>query len=82
MASGPITSWQIEGEKVEAVTDFLRLGSKITAQIPDVQAGVWKARGTRDQIANVRWIIKKARKFQRNIYFYFIDNAKTSVENS
>ena len=40
MASGPITSWQIEGEKVEAVTDFLRLGSKITAQIPDVQAGV------------------------------------------
>ena len=40
MASSPMTSWQIEGEKAEAVTDFLCLGSKITAQIPDVQAGV------------------------------------------
>ena len=46
-------------------------------EIPDVQAGFRKGRGTRDQIANIRWIIKKARKFQKNIYFCFIDYAKT-----
>ena len=40
------------------------------------QAGFRKGRGTRDQIANIRWIIKKAREFQKNIYFYFIDYAK------
>ena len=44
--------------------------------IPDVQAGFRKGRGTRDQIANIRWIIKKAREFQKNIYFCFIDYAK------
>ena len=43
---------------------------------PDVQAGFRKGRGTRDQIANIRWIIKKAREFQKNIYFCFIDYAK------
>ena len=43
---------------------------------PDVQAGFRKGRGTRDQIANIRWIIKKAREFQENIYFCFIDYAK------
>ena len=47
-------------------------------ELPDVQAGFRKGRGTRDQIANIRWIIKKARKFQKNIYFWFIDNAKPS----
>ena len=45
-------------------------------ELPDVQAGFRKGRGTRDQIANIRWIIKKAREFQKNIYFSFIDNAK------
>ena len=45
-------------------------------ELPDVQAGFRKGRGTRDQIANVRWIIEKARKFQKNIYFCFIDYAK------
>ena len=45
-------------------------------EIPDVQAGFRKGRGTRDQIANTRWIIKKAREFQKNIYFCFIDYAK------
>ena len=45
-------------------------------EIPDVQAGLRKGRGTRDQIANICWIIKKAREFQRNIYFCFIDYAK------
>ena len=46
-------------------------------KIPDVQAGFRKGRGTRDQIANIHWIIKKAREFLKNIYFCFIDYAKT-----
>ena len=45
-------------------------------RLPDVQAGFRKGRGTRDQIANIRWIIKKAREFQKNICFCFIDYAK------
>ena len=45
--------------------------------LPDVQAGFWKGRGTRDQIANIRWITEKARKFQKNISFCFIDYAKS-----
>ena len=45
-------------------------------ELPDVQAGFRKGRGTRDQTNNIRWIIKKAREFQKNIYFWFIDYAK------
>ena len=45
-------------------------------ELPDVQAGFRKGRGTRDQIANMRWIIEKAREFQKNIYFSFINYAK------
>ena len=45
-------------------------------ELPDVQAGLGKDRGTRDQIANIHWIIKKAREFQKNIYFCFTDYAK------
>ena len=45
-------------------------------ELPDVQAGFRKGTGTRDQIANIRWIIKKAKEFQKNIYFCFIDYAK------
>ena len=45
-------------------------------ELPDVQAGFRKGRRTRDQIANIRWIIEKAREFQKNIYFCFIDYAK------
>ena len=45
-------------------------------ELPDVQAGFKKGRGTRDQIANLRWILKKAREFQKNIYFCFVDYAK------
>ena len=45
-------------------------------ELPDVQAGFRKGRGTRDQIANTRWIMEKAREFQKNIYFCFIDYAK------
>ena len=45
-------------------------------ELPDVQAGFRKGRGTRDQIANIRWIIEKATEFQKNIYFCFIDYVK------
>ena len=45
-------------------------------ELPDVQAGFRKGRGTRNQIANICWIIKKAREFQKNIYFCFVDYAK------
>ena len=45
-------------------------------ELPDTQAGFRKGRGTRDQIANIRWIIEKAREFQKNIYVYFIDYTK------
>ena len=48
----------------------------VNHELPDVQAGFRKGRGTRDQIANIHWIIKKAREFQKNIYFCFIDYAK------
>ena len=53
-----------------------RLQQYMNHELPDVQAGFRRGRGTRDQIANIRWIIKKARKFQKNIYFCFIDYAK------
>ena len=48
-------------------------------ELPDVQAGFRKGRGTRDQIANIHWIMEKAREFQKNIYFCFIDYAKAFV---
>ena len=53
-----------------------RLQQYMNCELPDVQAGFRKGRGTRDQIANIGWIIKKARDFQKNIYFCFIDYAK------
>ena len=49
----------------------------MNCELPDVQVGFRKGRGTRDQIANIRWIIEKAREFQKIIYFCFIDYAKT-----
>ena len=48
----------------------------MNGELPNVQVGFRKGRGTRDQIANIRWIIEKAREFQKNIYFCFIDSAK------
>ena len=48
----------------------------MNCELSDVQAGFRKGRGTRDQIANIRWIMEKAREFQKNIYFCFIDYAK------
>ena len=53
-----------------------RLQQYVNCELPDVQAGFRKGRGTRDQIANICWIIKKAREFQKNIYFCFIDYVK------
>ena len=53
-----------------------RLQQYVNRELPDVQAGFRKGRGTRDQIANIRWIMEKAREFQKNIYFCFIDYAK------
>ena len=53
-----------------------RLQQYVNCEIPDVQAGFRKGRGTRDQISNIRWIIEKTREFQKNIYFCFIDYAK------
>ena len=50
-----------------------RLQQYMNRELPDVQAGFKKGRGTRDQIVNIRWVIEKAREFQRNIYFCFID---------
>ena len=53
-----------------------RLHQYVNRELPDVQAGFRKGKGTRDQIANIRWIMEKAREFQKNIYFCFIDYAK------
>ena len=53
-----------------------RLQQYMNSELPDVQAGFRKGRGTRGQIANIRWIIKKAREFQKNLYFCFNDYAK------
>ena len=54
-----------------------RLQQYVNRELSDVQAGFRKGRGTRDQIANIRWIIKTAREFQKSIYFCFIDYIKT-----
>ena len=56
-----------------------RLQQYLNCELPDVQAGYRKGRGTRDQIANIHWIIEKAREFQKNIYFCFIDYTKAFV---
>ena len=53
-----------------------RLQQYVNRELPDVQAGFRKGRGTRDQIANIHWIMEKAREFQKNIYFCFIDYVK------
>ena len=53
-----------------------RLQQYVNRELPDVQTALRKGRGTRDQIANICWIMEKAREFQKNIYFFFIDYAK------
>ena len=60
-----------------------RLQQYMNHELPDVQAGFRKGGGTRDQIANIRWLIEKAREFQKNIYFCFIDYANhNKLDNS
>ena len=54
----------------------VRLQQYVNCELPDVQAGFIKGRGTRDQISNIHWIIEKARRFQKNTYLCFIDYAK------
>ena len=58
-----------------------RLQQYVNRELPDVQAGFRKGRGTRDQIANIRWIMENAREFQKNIYFCFMDYAKACVDH-
>ena len=62
--------------KVMLKTLRVRLQQYVKCELPDVQAGFGKGRGNRDQIASIHWIIKKAREFQKNIYFCFVDYAK------
>ena len=69
MAFSPVTVWEIAVSKA-------RLQQYVNHELPDVQAGFRKSRGTRDQVANIRWIIEKAREFQKNICFCFIDYAR------
>ena len=54
----------------------VRLQQYVNCELPDVQAGFTKGTGTRDQIANIHWMMEKAREFQKNIYFCFMDYAK------
>ena len=56
-----------------------RLQQYMNCELPDIHAGFRKGRGTRDQISNIHWVIKKAREFQKNIYFCFIDYTKAFV---
>ena len=63
-------------QRTDSFEKTLRLQQYVNHELPAVQAGFRKGRGTRDQIANICWIIKKAREFQKNIYFCFINYAK------
>ena len=56
-----------------------RLQQYMNQELPDLQAGFRKSRGTRDQIANIRWIIEKSREFQKNIYFCFMTMLKSLI---
>ena len=64
------------GSKVMLKILQARLQQYVSRELPEVQAGVRRARGIRDQISNIYWIIEKAKEFQKNIYFCFIDYAK------
>ena len=70
----------------KVMLEILQARSKryVNCELPDVQAGFTKGRGTRDQVANIHWIVKKAREFQKKIYFCFIDyaNAFDSVAHN
>ena len=72
----PTIAFISHASKVMLKIPQARLQQYMNWELPDVQAGFRKGRGTRDQIANICWIIEKAREFQKNIYFCFIDYAK------
>ena len=72
----PTTALISQASKVMLKILQARLQQYMNHELPDVQAGFRKGRGTTDQIANICWIIEKAREFQKNIYFCFIDYAK------
>ena len=72
----PYSSTHLTVSKVMLKILQARLQRYMNCELPDVQAGFRKGRGTRDQIANTHWIMEKARAFQKNIYFCFIDYAK------
>ena len=67
-----LTCWQVMLKILQA-----RIQQYVNCELPHVQTGFRKGRGTKDQIANIGWIIEKAREFQKNIYFCFMDYAKT-----
>ena len=69
-------AYQSHASKVMLKILQARLQQYVNRELPDVQAGVRKGRGTRDQIANIRWIMEKAREFQKNISFCFFDYTK------
>ena len=69
-------SWQNSISLCPASFCIPRFQQYVNREIPDVQAGFRKGRGTRDQIANIHWIMGKTREFQKNIYFCFVDYAK------
>ena len=71
------TRWTFVGEVMSLIFNMLsRLQQYMNCELPNVQAGFRKGRGTREQIANIRWITEKAREFQKNIYFCFFDYRK------
>ena len=70
------TNAQLHSSKVMVKILQARLQQYMSHELPDVQAGFRQGRGTRDQIAHIHWIMEKAREFQKNIYFCFIDYAK------
>ena len=72
----PHTCTHLNASKVMLKILQARFQQYVNSEFPDVQAGFRKGRGTRDQIANIRWVMEKARAFQRNIYFCIIDYPK------
>ena len=66
-----LTCWQSNAQN-----SLSQLQQYVNCELPDIQAGFRKGRGTRDQVASIHWLIEKAREFQKNIYFCFIDYAK------
>ena len=74
-----LLAWEMNASKVMLKILHARLQHYVNQELPDVQAGFRKGRGTRDQIANIHWIIEKAREFQKNIYLCFIDYTKAFV---